>query len=113
MSYKVAVASSDGKYVNEHFGRAKQFLIFNVDDNQFEFYELRKNNPPCSAEGHNEDQMSMTVKLLEDCEAVLVSQIGIGAVQALSLKGIKPYVLPDFIEDALKRFLENKIIEQG
>lgn len=108
MSYKVAVASSDGKYVNEHFGRAKQFLIFKVVDQQCEFDELRKNNPPCTGEGHNEDQMSRTVELLEDCKAVLVSQIGAGAVQALSLKGIKPYVLPDFIEDALKRFLQTE-----
>lgn len=106
MSYRVAVASSDGKYVNEHFGRAKQFLIFNIADDQFEFYELRKIDPPCSGAGHNEDQMSRTVELLADCKAVLVSQIGSGAVQALSLKGIKSYVLPDFIEDAMKSFLQ-------
>jgi len=106
MSYRVAVASSDGKYVNEHFGRAKQFLIFNVIENQCEFYELRKNDPPCSGMGHNEDQMARTVELLADCKAVLVSQIGLGAVQALSLKGIKPHVMPDFIEDALKNFLQ-------
>ncbi|HBP64111.1 MAG TPA: dinitrogenase iron-molybdenum cofactor biosynthesis protein [Desulfosporosinus sp.] len=108
MSYRVAVASSDGKYVNEHFGRAKQFLIFNVTDQQSEFYELRKNNPPCSREGHNDDQMSRTVELLADCKAVIVSQIGTGAIEVLSLKGIKPYVLPDFIEDALKTFLKTK-----
>ncbi|HEY8910984.1 MAG TPA: NifB/NifX family molybdenum-iron cluster-binding protein [Desulfosporosinus sp.] len=106
MSYRVAVASSDGKYVNEHFGRAKKFLIFNVADNQCEFYELRNNNPPCSGEGHNEDQMSRTVELLADCKAVIVSQIGPGAVEALSLKGITSYVLPNFIEDALKNFIE-------
>ncbi|HWQ40545.1 MAG TPA: NifB/NifX family molybdenum-iron cluster-binding protein [Desulfosporosinus sp.] len=109
MSYRVAVASSDGKYVNEHFGRAKQFLIFNVDDNQPEFYELRKNDPPCTGDGHNQDQMSRTVELLADCKAVLVSQIGPGAVQALSLKGITSCVLPDFIEDALKSFLQIEV----
>lgn len=53
--------------------------------------------------------MSRTVELLVDCKAVLVSQIGLGAVQALSLKGIKPYVMPDFIEDALKSFLQTKV----
>ena len=109
MSYRVAIASSDGKYVNEHFGRAKQFIIFNVADDQCEFYELRKNDPPCSGDGHNENQMTKTVELLADCTAVLVSQIGQGAVQALSLKGITPYVMPDFIEDALKSFLQTKV----
>ncbi len=109
MSYRVAVASSDGKYINEHFGRASQFLIFNVADDQFEFYELRNNDPPCFGEGHNEDKMSRTVELLADCKAVLVSQIGPGAVQALSFKGITSYVLPDFIEDALKSFIQIEV----
>ena len=27
MSYKLAIATSDGKFVNQHFGRANQFLI--------------------------------------------------------------------------------------
>jgi len=109
MSYRVAVASSDGKYVNEHFGRAKQFLVFNVTDHQCEFYELRENVPPCTGDGHSEDQMTRTVELLADCKDVLVSRIGPGAVQALSLKGIKSHVLPDFIEDALKKFIQTEV----
>ncbi|HBW34238.1 NifB/NifX family molybdenum-iron cluster-binding protein [Desulfosporosinus sp. BICA1-9] len=102
MSYRVAVASSDGKYINQHFGRARQFLIFDVNDNKYEFYELRKNDPLCSGQDHNEDQMSRTVELLADCREVLVSQIGPGAIQALALKGIKYRIVPDFIEDVLK-----------
>lgn len=50
--------------------------------------------------------MSRTVELLADCREVLVSQIGPGAVLALASKGIKPRVLPDFIDDALKNLLQ-------
>ncbi len=42
MSYKVAVASSDGKFVNQHFGMAQQFLIFEIDDDEYKFMELRR-----------------------------------------------------------------------
>lgn len=108
MSYRVAVASNDGKYVNQHFGRATQFLIFNVENDKYEFIELRKNEPPCSGEGHNEDQMSRTVELLADCKEVLVSQIGPGAIRALSSKGIRSSVLPDFIDDALKSLIQRQ-----
>lgn len=43
MSFKVAVASSDGKYINQHFGWAQQFLIFEIDDNgEYKFLEPQK-----------------------------------------------------------------------
>ena len=33
--YKVAVASSDGKTVDTHFGHAQSFLIFEVDTSKY------------------------------------------------------------------------------
>ncbi len=105
MTIKVAVASSDGKYISQHFGRTKQFLVFKIKDDNYEFYELRKNIPPCNGQDHQEDLMLNTVELLSDCQAIVVSQIGPGAIDALVLKGIKAYVIPDFIDVALKRLI--------
>jgi len=111
MTVKVAVASSDGKYVNQHFGRARQFLVFEVRDDGFEFLELRDNVPPCSGQEHNDDLLDKAVNLVADCKAVLISQIGPGAVEALALKGVRSFVLPDFIEDAIKKLiLSGKLI---
>ncbi len=31
MTIRVAVGSSDGKYVNQHFGHAQKFLIFDIE----------------------------------------------------------------------------------
>ncbi|WP_272942742.1 NifB/NifX family molybdenum-iron cluster-binding protein [Methanobacterium formicicum] len=47
MPIRVAAASSDGKYVNQHFGKADKFLIFDIKDNgEHEFIELRETAPP-------------------------------------------------------------------
>lgn len=106
MPYKVAVASSDGKVINEHFGRSQQFLIFEItDDDKWSFVELRENIPPCGQGEHNENDMQRTVNLLSDCKKVLVSRIGLGAEQALKLKGITAYTIPDFIDDALNKLV--------
>ena len=106
MSYKVAVASSDGKVVNRHFGHARQFLVFNIKDNdEFEFIELRENTPPCAGQEHHDDKLAKAVELVADCRAVLVSQIGPGAADALTARGIRQYVLPDFIGDAIKQLI--------
>lgn len=103
MPIKVAVASSDGKYINQHFGMASQFLIFELnDDGTHEFLELRENKPSCSTEGHSEISMEESVKLISDCQAVLAGQIGPGAIDILLKSNINPYIAPTFIEDALK-----------
>ncbi len=103
MSYKVAVASSDGKFVNQHFGWAQQFLIFEIDDDgEYKFLELRENTPACDVEGHTEDAMTRSVNLISDCDAVLAGQIGPAAVDVLVDNGIDPYMAPTFIDDALK-----------
>lgn len=77
MPIKVAVASSDGKIVNQHFGKAQKFLIFEINNNsEYEFIELRQTVPRC---GEDPDIKYGTINLISDCDILLVSQIGPGA----------------------------------
>lgn len=109
MSIKVAVASSDGKYINQHFGMASQFLIFEVsDDGTYKFLELRLNKPACSVEGHSDMSMEESVELISDCQIVLASQIGPGAIDILLTHNITPYIAPTFIDEALKEVVKLK-----
>ena len=104
ISIRVAVASNDGKYVNQHFGHAQQFLIFDVDpDGAYEFLELRKNVPSCNGGESNESERMKTLKIIKDCDAVIVSRIGQGAADFLVSHGIKPYIMPDFIDNAIEK----------
>lgn len=105
MSYKVAVASSDGKVVNQHFGRATQFLIFDIEDGYYRLNELRKTSPFCKDNEHNDDLLNKAVELVSDCKAVLVSQVGPGAASILTEHGVRPIILPEFIDDALKKIM--------
>lgn len=104
MTSKVAVASSDGKVVNQHFGRAKQFLVFDTNDNgEYVFKELRSGTPACDGREHHDDLLLAMVDLVSDCQIILVSQIGPGAIQALREKGIEPHITSEFIDEALKK----------
>lgn len=106
MSHLIAVASSDGKVVNQHFGHSRQFLIFEInDENSWEFKELRNTQPACSESQHSESSMQEAVEALSDCSAVIVSQIGYGAVQALNSRGIRAFVVRDIIDDALNEVI--------
>jgi nitrogen fixation protein NifX len=106
MAYNVAIASSDGKVINQHFGRATQFLIFEVDEGKFKFQELRETKPFCNSGKHDDNQLLAATEGLADCKAVLVSQIGSGAATMLRNKGIESYDVRDFIEDALVKLIK-------
>jgi nitrogen fixation protein NifX len=104
MSTRVAVASSDGKFVNQHFGHAKTFLIFDLnDDGTFKFIENRENKPTCNGGEHNANALDSTLNIIKDVKIVLVSQIGSGASQFLLSNGIQPFMIPTFIDEALEK----------
>lgn len=108
MAYKIAVASSDGKVVNRHFGRAEQFLIFEAEGGRYEFLERRENIPSCVEWEHSDETLLYTVKLISDCKIVLASRIGPGAVELLSCYGIKALAIGDFIEAALEKVVRSE-----
>ncbi|VVB89544.1 Dinitrogenase iron-molybdenum cofactor [uncultured archaeon] len=101
---RVAVVSSDGKVINQHFRKASRFLIFEVDCGKMRFIEVRETTPLCGSAdyGHADDALSRTISLIADCEAVLCARIGSGAEEELRKNGIKPIEAPYFIDEALK-----------
>lgn len=118
MLYRIAVASTDGKVVNEHFGRAKQFIILEIgDEGKYQTVELRKLPVVCEGGNHDNEALRTNVEALSDCRYVLVSRIGQGAENALEEKGISAYVIPDIIEDAVNKLISyveiNKMIYGG
>ena len=104
MPLRVSVASSDGKFINQHFGHAEQFLIFDIDDEgNYEYIELRKNEPTCSGGNHTAGSMKNAVGVLDGVKVVLVAQIGPGASQNLLLSGIQSFSVPSYIDEALEK----------
>ncbi|GHU80203.1 dinitrogenase iron-molybdenum cofactor [Clostridia bacterium] len=107
MSFLVAVATTDGKVVNEHFGRADSFYIMELSENGHSFVEQRKHSPVCGGGSHSDNAMKARIALLSDCRAVLVSRAGPGAKQALSAGGIQVFELGLPVEDALAQLREH------
>ncbi|BDZ71217.1 NifB/NifX family molybdenum-iron cluster-binding protein [Methanobacterium petrolearium] len=104
MPVKVAVASNDGKYVNQHFGKADRFMIIELKDNgKYDFIEIRQTAPRC---GGSPELKEKTIDLISDCDVLLVSQIGEGARKKLLKKGVRPLIMPLFIEEALQKLDE-------
>ncbi len=113
MTYRIAVASSDGKVVNQHFGHCRQFIIFEVSDTgEWKVKETRNTIPPCSSGEHSYSSLYRAIKEISDCSFVVVSQIGYGAEQALLQAGITVFVIPDMIYSALNKIVSSLLPEQ-
>ncbi len=107
MKYKIAVASTDGKVINQHFGRAEVFYIVEADSGgmTFTYEESRKTVPVCRGQEHDESQLKAVAAILEDCDYILVSRIGSGARAALDQNNIEAFELPGYIEDSIRKLL--------
>jgi nitrogen fixation protein NifB len=72
----VAVATKGGGLVNQHFGHAKEFMIYEVDATEAKFVSHRKVAEYCQG-GYGEDAMlDGIIAHIADCKAVLASKVG-------------------------------------
>ena len=91
---RIAVVSTDGKTVNDHFGRAERFLIYDVDD-KLTFVEKRlAEKYSVDDPNHDFDQQKFnkTSNLLKDCARIYVTRIGERPGAELKKLGIESVV---------------------
>ena len=102
--YRVAIASTDNKNVDQHFGRAESFLIVEVDDDgNYEEVEQRFVNPICEGGHHNDDNMKRGVEALLDVDIVLAARVGPGEEAELLEHHIPAFSIPGTVPESLKR----------
>lgn len=108
MDVRIAVASSDGTTINEHFGRAQLFRIYRLHDEGHEFLELRKNTPACGGQQHDDAVLDQAAQLISDCRGVVAAQVGPGAIDALIGHRILAFTMGGSIDEALETLRSSK-----
>ncbi|MBL8492155.1 MAG: nitrogenase cofactor biosynthesis protein NifB [Rhodocyclaceae bacterium] len=89
----MAVATSGGGLVNQHFGHAKEFLVYEASPEGVRFVGHRKTDLYCSGDetcGDGESVLDRSIAALAGCEVVLCSKIGFEPWGALEAAGIQP-----------------------
>jgi predicted Fe-Mo cluster-binding NifX family protein len=91
----IAVASKDGKEINQHFGHAERFLIYNVENGAADLVDERKVERYCSYDpehplrGH---LLQGIAAALAGCRAVVTAQMGEHPKSELEKLGVEPFV---------------------
>jgi nitrogen fixation protein NifB len=102
----VAVATKGGGLVNQHFGHAKEFQVFEVDANDAKFVGHRKIDHYCQSGYGEEATLEHIIKAISDCKAVLVSKIGHCPQDELHKAGIQTVEAYDVIEKVAREFYD-------
>src|SRR5512134_2535492 len=95
---KVAFATTDGINVDEHFGRAGSFAIYDLSQAGYQLLELRKfaDGVDKAVTGTREqgvihdERVQDKVDRLADCKIVFMTEIGGPSAARLVKKGIMP-----------------------
>lgn len=98
---RLAIVSSDGKVVDNHFGRASRFAIYAERGKGWQFLETRETEPACRHQAHADNGLESSADIIADCRWVVVSQIGPAAIDVLLARNILPIVLEGPVPEAL------------
>jgi len=108
---RLAVATSDGFTVNEHFGHAKFFRVYDINQSAYDFIEVRDAVAACQHRlGHDTTRFDKLIELLSDCDALLVQKIGEGAAAYLIARNVRVFEVSGSIDAVLEKFIADKII---
>lgn len=89
----MAIATSGGGVINQHFGHATEFLIYEASPTDVRFVSHRKVDLYCGGGdtcGDGETVLQKIIRTLKGCEAVLCARIGIEPWGMLEEAGIQP-----------------------
>jgi predicted Fe-Mo cluster-binding NifX family protein len=127
---KIAVITDDGQTISQHFGRARYYKVFTLEDGQVKASEMRDKMGHHDFAGHDHEEIhdprghgfgagaagrhASMIGAITGCEALIVRGMGRGAYLALQEAGIKPIVTDiETIEDAVQAYLNNEIVDHS
>ena len=86
----VAVATKGSGLINEHFGHAKEFQVYELSTAGAKFVGHRRVDLYCQGGFGDEDSLETVIRAINDCHAVFVAKIGGCPKSDLLKAGIEP-----------------------
>lgn len=105
----VAVATKGGGKINEHFGHAKEFQVYELSTAGAKFIGHRRVDLYCQGGYGEEDSLATIIRAINDCHAVFVAKIGGCPKNDLKAAGIDPVdqYAGQFIEQSAIAYFKN------
>lgn len=86
----IAVATKGAGLINEHFGHAKEFQVYEVSKSSAKFVGHRQVDHYCQGGYGAQGGLAAIIRSINDCHAVFVARIGGRPMSELNKAGIEP-----------------------
>ncbi|MBI5874805.1 MAG: hypothetical protein HZB81_02995 [Deltaproteobacteria bacterium] len=121
---RIAIASKDGLVINQHFGHADRFLIYEAiplnppfgkggqGGFEIKFLEERPVEKYCADNEENRYDYNRSEDIfsaLKDCQILLVTRIGARPEKELESMGVKTFMIADWIEEGIRTVLSGEL----
>lgn len=100
----IAVATKGAGLINEHFGHAKEFQVYEVSRSGAKFVGHRRVDHYCQGGHGAQADLAAIIRSINDCHAVFVARIGGRPTSELNKAGIEP------VDQYAHEFIENSAI---
>ncbi|MBJ6726255.1 NifB/NifX family molybdenum-iron cluster-binding protein [Geomesophilobacter sediminis] len=104
-----AVATKDGKEVNQHFGHAERFLIYDVEEERVRLVDERAVERYCTFDPDHpmrSHTLQGTADVLRDCQAVVCAMIGEAPQIELARIGVQAFAVEGEIKSVLQALVK-------
>ncbi len=124
---KIAVVTNNGNVVSQHFGRAKFYAVYTVEDGKIITNELRErnavhhyshehNHEHSHDHSHQADDVEHQLKHdamakeLDDCQVLIAGGMGRSAYSRFFMHGLNVVLTDETnVEEAVKRYLTGNL----
>ena len=109
MTYRIGFASMDGERIDQHFGSARYWQIYDVGESGV-FVETRKTLP--RYQGHCEGGFDHQLAVLGDCRGVFVRKIGESAAAFMISKGKRVFEAEGEVKEIIRQLIEGNLLKE-
>ena len=122
---KVAVVvNDDGKTISQHFGMARYYQVYEIQDGVIKGSERRPKaghhvegashqNEVVGIHGHDHGDAAthnLMLSNIADCEVLIARGMGQGAFDAMKEAGLKPFITDiEFADEAVRAYVDGKL----
>lgn len=109
MGHRLAFAST-GKYVDQHFGSARCFQVYDVVEGVYEYVETRETDALCR--GGCEGGFEHLLNALSDCGMIFAVQIGPSAAAFMTARGKRVFEASGAVDEILAHIVKENLLEE-
>lgn len=108
---RIAVATQGSGRINLHFGKAREFLVYEVDHSGLRLLGPRRIDHYCQGGFGDDDALERVIAALHDVDTLLVAKVGACPRERLEQAGLT--IRDDFAQDYIENALAACVAEAG